>query len=68
MDLNTGDTVRTPEGKVGRIAAPNTGGRFDYYQLSATEMNIAVYTVLLESGKAELWTAAALREANAARE
>ncbi len=64
MDFNKGDVVRTPEGETGRIAAPSTGARFDYYELSAREINIAVYTVLLDSGKVERWTHAALEEAN----
>lgn len=63
--FDVGDTIRTPEGKVGRIAAPQSnGGRFDYYRLSAGEMNIAIYTVILEGGKVERWTEAALADAN----
>lgn len=65
MDFNTGATVRTPEGKIGRIGNPQGGGgRFAYYELSNSEMNIPVYTVILESGKVERWIGAALGEAN----
>lgn len=58
--FETGQVVTTPEGKIGQIARPQSGSRFDYYDLSDGEMNIAVYAVMLDSGKVEHWTEDAL--------
>ena len=58
--FETGQVVTTPEGNIGQIANPHSGGRFDYYELSTREANVAVYTVILDSGKVERWTERAL--------
>lgn len=58
--FETGQVVTTPEGNIGQITRPQSGSRFDYYDLSGSDMNIAVYAVMLDSGKVEHWTEAAL--------
>ena len=58
--FETGDVVTTPEGNIGQIANPHSGGRLDYYELSTRDSNVAVYTVILDNGKVERWTEKAL--------
>ncbi|WP_404472363.1 hypothetical protein [Microbacterium aerolatum] len=44
--MELGQAVQTPDGRPGRIAAPSSGARFEYYELSNRENNIAVYAVM----------------------
>lgn len=55
-----GQVVTTPEGNHGQIARPQSGSRFEYFDLSGREMNIAVWSVILDNGKVERWTEDAL--------
>lgn len=48
--IQTGQMVRTPDGKTGRLAAPSTGGR-PTYKFSETDLNNTAYTVFMDDGE-----------------
>lgn len=64
--FETGQEVRTPEGKIGRIARSQSSGSgsHEFFMFGRDEMNLTVYTVVLEGGKVEQWTEDALIAAN----
>lgn len=55
--LELGNRVTTPTGEEGTLATiQGTGGTFAYYGAGSTNMNIAVWAVILDNGEVRNYT------------